>query len=756
MATKTSTTSDRQYKVIGTSPVRHDGADKVTGRAEYGADIHMSGLLHGKVLRSPHSHARIKSLDTSRAEAHPDVKGVATSRDLDPAGPMGAGVGLGQTPSDNVLARGKVLYKGHAIAAVAASSPHVAEEALGLIDVEYEPLPAVSNVEDAMKDGAPVLHEDMRQVRPLEDGAADGLNVAVHEVHEHGDLDKGFQQADLVLEREYRTKSVHQGYIEPQNATVYWGPDGHITVWCSSQGHFAVRDQTSKVLGVPVSSIKVVPMEIGGGFGGKLPVYLEPVAAVLSKKSGHPVKMTMNRDEVFEGTGPTSGSHVRVKIGVTRDGKITAAHADFAFEAGAFPGGPLPGGVAAIFAPYDIENVRVDALDVVSNKPKTAAYRAPGAPIVAYAAETLMDELAEKLEMDPIEFRLRNAAHEGTRRADGLINGRIGAIEVMEAVSSHPHYSAPKDGRQRGRGVAMGFCRNNTGPSAVTASVLGDGTVSLVEGSVDIGGTRTAVAQQFAEVLDLSAEDIMPAVGDTESIGYTSVTGGSAVAFKTGWAAIQAAEDVKEQMRERAAKVWDVPLESVEYANAALSHVSDPELKMSFVEMAGMLNDTGGPIIGRSDVVPTGSSGSYSANIVDIEVDPETGKVDILRYTAFQDAGFAIHPGYVEGQIQGGTAQGVGWALNEEYFVDDQGHMVNSSLLDYRMPTALDLPFIEAVIVEVPNPGHPYGVRGVGEANISPPIAAIANAIHDAVGLRMRSLPMSPPAIVKALQEASA
>ena len=749
--TSDTATSTNKYKVVGTRPIRHDGADKVTGRAIYGADIDMAGLLHGKVLRSPHAHARIKSIDTSRAEAHPDVKAVATSEDLDPNGPNGPGVGIGQNPSDNVLARSKALYKGHAIAAVAATSPHVAEEALSLIDVEYEVLPAVTNAEDAMEPDAPVLHENMREVRPLEDGSPGNLNVAIHDKYKFGDVEKGFAQADLVLEREYRTRSVHQGYIEPQNATASWSPDGQLTIWCSSQGQFGVRDQTAKLLGIPVSKIRVVPLEIGGGFGGKLPTYLEPVAAVLSKKSGHPVKMTMTRTEVMEATGPTSGSLVRVKMGVTNDGRITAAHAYLAFEGGAFPGAPLAGASAAIFAPYDIENVQIDGFDVVDNKPKTAAYRAPGAPIVAYAMETVVDQVCEKLGIDPIEFRLMNAAKEGTRRADGLINGRIGAIEVMDAVKSHPHYTAPLQGKNQGRGVAMGFCRNNTGPAAVVANVLANGTVSLVEGSVDIGGTRTAIAQQFAEVLGLSAEDVMPVVADTETIGYTSNTGGSGVAFKTGWVAYQAAHDVKRQMIERAAAIWGVPQEDVEYEDGVFQHSSDPELHMTFPELAGMLNDTGGPIVGRANDNPTGQGGSYSANIVDVEVDTETGKVDLLRYTAFQDAGFAIHPGYVEGQIQGGTAQGIGWALNEEYFLDDKGTMLNSSFLDYRMPTSLDVPFIDAVIVEAHNPGHPYGARGVGEANISPPMAAIANAIHDAIGVRMNRLPMSPPAIVKAL-----
>ena len=745
MATAT-TTQKPAYKVVGTRPMRHDGIEKVTGAAKYGADLHLPGMLHGKVLRSPHSHARILSIDTSAAEAHPDVKAVATAEDLGPAPPVPSAVTLGATSGRNVLAQDKVLYRGHAVAAVAAASAHAAEEALSLIKVEYEPLPFVNNVEDAMKPGAPILHEHW-----AEDGA-EPTNVANHELHESGDLEAGFAQADQVFEREYRTKTVHQGYIEPQNATAWWSPQGRLTVWCSSQGQFGIRDNVARILGVPISDVNVVPMEIGGGFGGKLAPYLEPVAAVLSRKTGHPVKMSMTRTEVLEGTGPTAGSLVRVKIGVTNEGRITAAHANYAFEAGAFPGSPVAPAAAAVFASYAIDNVRIDGYDVVDNKPKTTAYRAPGAPIVSYAVESLVDEVAEALGMDPFKFRLLNVATEGTRRADGVMNGRIGAKEVMEAVLAHPHYSAPLGGENRGRGVGMGFCRNNSGMSCVVANVLGNGTVSLIEGSVDIGGSRTAVAQQLAEVLGIPVEAVNPQVADTDTIGYTSNTGGSGVAFKTGWAAYEAANDIVRQLVGRAALVWDVSENDVEYADGALRHRSDPELQMAFEEIASMLPDTGGPVVGRANMNPGGSSGSYAANIIDVEVDTDTGKVEVLRVTALQDAGTAIHPSYVEGQMQGGTSQGIGWALNEEYYMGDDGRMLNSSFLDYRMPTTVDLPMVETVIVEVPNPGHPFGVRGVGEANIAPPLAAMANAVHDAVGVRMRQLPMTPGAVREGVQ----
>ena len=743
-----------QYKVVGTRPVRHDGVDKVTGRALYGADVNPAGLLHGKVLRSPHAHARIKSIDTSKAEAHPEVKAVVTAADLAPMDPVPQVARQGVPIPENILAKDKALYKGHPIAAVAAVNAHVAEEALALIDVEYEVLPSVSNVEDALAQGAPALHE--RWIERGGDGVIPASkNIADHEQHIFGDLDAGFAAADKVFEREFRTKTVHQGYIEPHTATAWWAPDDRLTIWSSSQGHFAMRDSTAQVLGIPNSRIKVIPMEIGGGFGGKTLAYLEAVSSALSRKSGRPVKSTMTRAEVLEASGPTAGGYMKIKMGVTGEGRITAAQIYFAFEGGAYPGAPLPGSCAAVFAPYNIENVRIDGYDIMTNKPKTAAYRAPGAPIVCFASESLMDEIAEALGITPMDFRLLNVATPGTRRADGVMNGPIGAKEVMDAVVAHPHYNSPLEGANRGRGIAMGFCRNNSGMACAIANVLSNGTVSLIEGSMDIGGSRTAIAQMFAEVLGLPIEDVIPTVGDTDSVGFTSTSGGSGVAFKSGWAAFEAANDVKRQLIQRAAMIWETDEDQVEYADGGLRHKSDTELRISFQDIAARMPETGGPVVGRANMNPGGSAGSYAANIVDIEVDPETGKVDILRYTAFQDVGTAVHPSYVEGQIQGGTVQGIGWALNEEYYMSDDGAMLNASLLDYRMPVALDLPMIEAVMLEVPNPAHPYGVKGVGEANIVPPLAAIANAIYDAVGVRMYELPMNPQSVTKALADSN-
>ncbi|MCI0795358.1 MAG: xanthine dehydrogenase family protein molybdopterin-binding subunit [Chloroflexi bacterium] len=740
--------SNVDYSVVGTRPIRPDGTDKVTGRALYGADFDTSGLLHGKVLRSPHAHAKIRSIDTSKAEALQGVLAVITGKDM----PHDADESdTTKYSRDNMLAGDKVLYKGHAVAAVAAANPHVAEEALALIDVDYEVLTPVLTAPEGMKDGAPILLEGLR-TEELGEMTDKVSNVAQHFQHIKGDIDKGFAEADVVVEREYNTVTVHQGYIEPQNATALWNNDGRLHIWCSTQGAFSARDALAGILGLPVSQIRVTPMEIGGGFGGKIPVYLEPIAALLSKKTGHAVKAVMSRADVFEATGPTSGSNMKIKIGAKNDGTITALQAYLAFEAGGYPGSPVGAGAICIFAPYDVENAQIDGYDVVVNKPKSAPYRAPGAPNAAFAGEQAMDEMAQKLGMDPIDFRLKNAAKEGTRRPDGPAFPRIGCVEVLEAMKNHPHYSAPL-GPNQGRGVAIGYWFNIGFESSVNINVNADGTVSLIEGSTDIGGTRASIAMQAAEVLGIPMEDVRPTVVDTDSIGFTAVTGGSRTTYATGWAAYEAAQDVARQMVERAATIWEVDADGIELKDGVFQSKADPELKMTFKDLAGQLPGTGGTVVGRANLnagALGAGGGSFAGNIVDVEVDPDTGKTIVTRMTAIQDAGKAIHPSYVEGQMQGGSVQGIGWALNEEYYMREDGSMANSTLLDYRMPTSLDLPMIDTVIVEVASPDHPYGVRGVGEANIVPPTPAIANAVQNATGTRMANLPINPVAIMEA------
>lgn len=743
----------KKYKVLGTRPIRHDGVDKVTGRAVYGVDFQMAGMVHGKILRSPHAHARIKRIDTSRAAAVPGVLAVATSADFPDLANKIANLGEGAVNlahlGANCLAKGKVLYQGHAVAAVAATSAHIAEEAVKLIEVEYEPLPAVLWVLDAMQPDAPLLHDHLF-TDSLGKKSSRPSNIAKYIHFEKGDLAAGFAQADIVLEREFRTATVHQGYIEPHVATAHWNSDGHLTIWCSTQGAFTARQQTAELLQIPVSQVTVVPCEIGGGFGGKIPVYLEPVAAILSRKCGRPVKMVMNRDEVFQGTGPTPGSYVRIKLGVTKAGKLTAGYAYLAYDSGAFPDGMIGAGCMCVFSCYDFPHAAVDGYDVCMNKPWTKAYRAPGATQAAFACESVIDELAEQLGLDPIDFRLLNAAKEGTRRVDGPVYPRVGLVESLEAAKRSEHYRAQLSGPNRGRGIAAGYWFNIGLKSSCAANVNADGTVNLIEGSTDIGGTRTSIAMQLAETLGIRAEEVHPRVADTDSVGYTDITGGSRVTFATGLAAYEVGRDIERQMCQRAAALWECDAAKVTCVDG-IYH--GPRESLTFKELAAKISQVGEPVVGRATVDPQGATNGFGVHLADVEVDPDTGKVTVLRYTAVQDAGKAIHPSYVEGQMQGGSTQGIGWALNEEYVFNERGGMENASFLDYRMPTALDVPMIECIIVEVPNPSHPYGVRGVGETPIVAPPATIANAIYHATNVRFRDLPMSPPKVWRALQQ---
>ena len=748
-------TSETDNQWIGKRTIRPDGEDKVTGRAAFGADFAQAGMLWGKVLRSPHPHARIKSIDLERAAAAPGVKTVMSGADLVDF-PLDTPVLVGPADmrfvSRNVMARDKALYAGHAVAAVAATTAEAAEAALELIDVDYEPLPWVIDVDDAMRPDAPVLHEFLRTQGDA--SAADvPTNVASRAEFTLGDVDDAFAEADVVIERDFKTKPVHQGYIEPHACLVSVAADGRATIWSSSQGQFMVRNATAKMTGAKLSEIRAIPAEIGGGFGGKTIVYLEPLAYTLSKKAGAPVKMVMTREEVFRATGPTAGSSNTIKIGARRDGRIVAAEATFRFQAGAFPGSPVRGASNCAFAPYAIDNVRVVGYDVVANRPKCNAYRAPGSPIAAFGVESVIDELAGELGLDPIEFRLKNAAREGTRAAYGPTFRRIGFEETLHAAQDHPHYATLKNGRQ-GRGVACGFWFNVGGESSAQVNVNEDGTVAVTTGHPDIGGSRASMVNIVAETLGIHYRNVSVQVGDTNTIGYSATTGGSRVTFSAGTAVSEATERVVEQLRERAALLWDIDADAVDWNNGharpAGANAGDFE-PLSLAELAAKASQTGGPITAHVSVNAQGAAPAFATHVCDVEVDEETGRVEVVRYTAVQDAGRAIHPGYVEGQMQGGVAQGIGWALNEEYIFDASGRLDNAGFLDYRMPVASDLPMIDTVVVEVPNDAHPHGVRGVGEVPIAPPMAAVANAIHDAVGLRLRELPMSPPKVLAAL-----
>jgi CO/xanthine dehydrogenase Mo-binding subunit len=745
--------SEQTFTSIGTRPVRHDGVDKVTGRAAYGADFSLPGMLHGAVLRSPHAHARIIAIDTSAAEHVAGVKAIITGRDLPETRAkllMGEGALDLHDIADNALARDKVLYHGHAVAAVAATTVEAAREGAARIRVEYEVLEPVMDLDRAMAPDAPILHPGMATKGHA--GAHGPSNIAARMELKRGDLQQGFADAELVVEREFRTPTVHQGYIEPHACVARYGEDGRALVWCCTQGPFAVRDQCAAILGMDAALLKVIPSEIGGGFGGKIVVYLEPLALALSRRAHQPVKMVMSRDDVFRATGPTSGTRIRMKIGVKRDGTIVAADASLYYEAGAYRGSPAGAGMMCAFAPYRIPNFAIEAFDVVVNKPKVAAYRAPGSPAASFAVESVLDEIGRQLDLDPIELREKNAVSEGDPAPFGPPYGPIGLKAVLEAARNHPHWTAPL-GPGQGRGFGVGFWFNAGMNSSATVTLNMDGSAAVVTGNPDIGGTRVAQALMVAEELGIPVERVTPGVGDTDSSGFTDVTGGSRVCYATGMAVIHAARDVRDQLRARAAKIWNVEPDRVvwEKGRAVPSPGVEKAEPLTIVELASKMSHTGGPIVGRAALYAPMAGPGFGAHICDLEVDRETGKSVVVRYTAVQDVGKAVHPSFVEGQMQGGAVQGIGWALNEEYVYDGTGVVQNAGFLDYRVPVASDLPMIDTVLVEVANPLHPYGVRGVGEVPIVPPLAAVANAMCDATGIRFTELPLSPPRVLSAL-----
>ncbi|NJN53052.1 MAG: xanthine dehydrogenase family protein molybdopterin-binding subunit [Gammaproteobacteria bacterium] len=749
----------REFKAIGQRVVRPDGVDKVTGRAAFGADYSLPGTIYGRVLRSPHAHARIVAIDTKKAARMPGVLAVITGADFPSVGSEeitgGEGAGDYKDLATNVMARDKVLYHGHAVAAVAATSVAEAEAALAAIKVKYEKLTPVMNLDDAMADGA-VLIDAGLFTSGLPEKPTKPSNVAAVMELKRGDVNAGFAAADIVVEGTYRTPTVHQGYIEPHACLATINQGGQATIWASTQGHFDVRSGTAKVLGLSVSDVRVIPTEIGGGFGGKTTIYVEPVAVLLSRRSGRPVKMSMSREEVFRASGPASATKCVIKIGAKRDGTLTAMSAWLAYEAGAFKGSSMAPGAMCVFASYKVDNFHIQGFDVLVNKPKVAAYRAPGAPQSMYACESLLDELAGKLGMDPIDLRLKNAVEEGCQAAYGPKFNAIGFRQCLEAAKRHPNYARPL-GPNEGRGVSAGFWFNAGMQSSAEVHINEDGTVTVIEGNPDIGGSRASMAMMAAEELGVPYERVRVQIADTESAGYTNTTGGSRVTFATGMAVINAARDIIGQCKERAAATWGIDVDMVEWADGKVipkPGVNADVKPLTLANIAANAARTGGPLLGRASLNARGAGPGFSVNFADVRVDPETGKIDVLRFTAIQDVGKAIHPSYVEGQLQGGAAQGIGWALNEEYVYSKDGVMENAGFLDYRIPVASDLPMIDTQIIEVANPSHPYGVRGCGETPIVAPLAAIANASTRATGVRIRDLPLSPPRVLAALDAA--
>jgi CO/xanthine dehydrogenase Mo-binding subunit len=756
-------TPTRTFRVIGRRTPKVDALDKVTGRAQFGADVALPRMLVGTVLRSPYAHARIKRIETSQAAALPGVKAVITGHDLpqitpDASGPGGVATAREYYVSREILARDKVLFHGHVVAAVAAMSREIAEAAMDLIEVEYDVLPHVTDPVAAMQPDAVVLHDDLF-TQTATGKATTPSNVAEHLHMGRGDVGRGLAEAEMVLERTFHTQTVHQGYLEPDSEAAWVREDGSVIVWANTQTTFTQRQDLAIILGLPLSKIRVVPTEVGGAFGGKESVRVSALCVALSRRAGCPVRLTFSRAEVLQATGPGSATVSTIKVGARRDGTIIAIQARLVYNAGAFPGAPLRSAIRRVFSHYRTPNLQIDAYDVVTNTPHVAAYRAPGATPTNFALESVMDEVGESLGMDPIAFRLKNASRPGDPMPDGVQLPSVSLTDLLQRVQTHPCWTTPLAGPHQGRGIALGLWTMPGGTTSCHINLNADGSVTLVLGAVDLSATRTSLAMVAAEALELDLDEVRVVVGDTDMVAYSGASAGDKITYVTSKAILKASEDLLQRLKARVAAALEAAPHDLVYERKRFWVQGSPERAMMLADMARRTGHGEDAIMGYGSNSETFSTRAIAPNaavhVADVAVDRDTGAVTILQYTTFQDVGLCVNPDQVEGQMQGGATQGIGWALSEGYAFDAQGVLQNANLLDYRMPTSLDVPRIATHVVEEPSDDHPYGIRAVGQVPIVPPAAAIANAISRAVGVRLRELPMTPERLHWVLQRSA-
>jgi CO/xanthine dehydrogenase Mo-binding subunit len=758
----------RDVRGVGLSIPRPDGPEKVTGRVQYVADIKPRGLLQAKLLRSPHAHARIVRIDTSRASALLGVRAVLTAADVPELKRQAP------TRAHAVLAIDRVVFAGQPVAAVAADELAIAEEALDLIEVEYEVLPAAVDPLQSMRPGAPPVADAGTEADTSEALAhsavamasatptsTKAVNVSQTSHVKRGDVAKGFAESDVVIEHTYRVPMVHQGYLEPHAVLAEWDTAGNLTLWASTQGSFNTRSEVADVLGIEENRIKVIPVECGGGFGGKIRALCEPITAVLARATGRPVRYVMTRREELEAGMPAPQVIIRLKTGAKRDGSLMALEAETVLESGAFSGTVLA--VSAVFlgSLYRWPAFDIKGSEVLTHKPSVAAYRAPVAPQTIFAIDSQMAQLARTLHLDPVEFRARHLSHPGEPMVNNQPWASHGAHEVLARAAEHPFWkerAAWKAGgngdRLRGTGLALGGWLGGLQPTAATVKLNPDGTLSVLTGQVDIAGTNIGLAQIAASAYGIDIEKVKITTGDTDTSPVTGLSAGSKTTYTVGVAVMQAAQDARRQTLEIAAGELEAAVQDLEIVDGrvVVRGVPDRGITLTQIGRKGNLYMSKvPPVLGTAHVAFSQQAPAFAAQIARIEVDPDTGEVDLRNFVVVQDAGRAINPLGVEGQMQGGAVQSLGMAMTEALLYDDQGRLTNPSLLDYRKLTAADLPDIETVIVEVPSPAGPFGARGVGEPPIVPAPAAIANAIADATGVRITECPLTPERIAMAL-----
>ena len=757
----------RDVKGVGVAIPRPDGPEKVTGRVQYVGDIKPKGLLHAKLLRSPHAHAKIVSIDTSAARALPGVRAVLTAKDIPHLKKKAP------TRAHAVLAIDRAVFMGQPVAAVAADEPSIAEEALDLIKVEYQVLPASIDPLKAMQPGAPPVADAGTEADTSEalahsavaiaksEAPAKAVNISQQARLQRGDVAKGFAESDHILEKTYRVPMVHQGYLEPHAVLAEWDRNGLLTLWASTQGSFNTRSEVSDVLGIPENQIRVIPVECGGGFGGKIRALCEPITAVLAKVTGRPVRYVMTRREELIAGMPAPQVIIKLKTGVKRDGTLMAIDAETIIDSGAFSGAVLAVSAVFIGSMYKWPSFDLRGFEVLTHKPSVAAYRAPVAPQTIFAIESQMEQIARELGLDPVEFRMRHLIQEG----DPMVNGQPwqsnGARQVLARIAEHPHWKtrkqwvgAGKDGTRRGVGLALGGWLGGLQPTGATVRLNPDGSLAVLTGQVDIAGTNIALAQIAASAYGVDTDQVRITTGDTDVAPMTGLSAGSKTIYTVGAAVLQAAEDARRQTFEIAAKELEASIHDLELVDGKLTvrGMPDKGITLATIGKKGNLYmSKTPPVLGKANPAFSQQAPGFAAQLARLEVDPDTGEVTIHDFVVVQDVGKAINPIGVEGQMQGGAVQSLGIALTEGLLFDDSGRLTNPSLLDYRKLTAADLPNLETIIVEVPSPAGPFGARGVGEPPIIPAPAAIANAIQDATGARLTELPMSPERIALAL-----
>ena len=753
-----------EYRIVGRPVARIEGVGKVTGRTVYADDMKLPRLLHAKVLGSPLAHARIKSISTAKARSHPGVAAVITAKDLPP---------YKRNPSNRrqvILAEDEVLFYGQPVAAVLASDPHLAEEALQLIEVEYEELPAVIDPLEAMKDDSPLVRSPVTDVDrseerghatiEVEQKEAEGkpTNIASQMSFKRGDVEAGFAEADSVVEGTWRSAMVHQSYIEPHATIADYDAAGELSVWTSTQAPFYIRDELSQALAIPETKIRVTATEVGGGFGGK--IYLtELMVAALAMCVRRPVKYIMSRKEDMLAATPAPLAVVDLKTGMKKDGTLTALKARLVYDSGAFPGAPMLPGCLIIGGYYRCASLAIQGYEVLTNTVSVGALRAPGAHNATFAIESHMDMMARELGLDPLEVRLKNAVEKGDPLPSGQPYPAIGLKECLEAIADSEVWKRRRETKSqpnRGVSLAVGGWMGGLQPASAVVGLNSDGTVNVTVGSADITGTNTSFAQIAAEVLNLPLSMVAVTTGDTKTAPYAGMSAGSKTTYTVGRAVKLAAEDARQQIFEIAANRFETTPEELELVDGEVRVKGAPEKSLTFRRLGQLSTNFAAPyaaIVGRGAITSRRWAPGFTAQAAAVEVDPDTGEVTVLGYAVAQDAGFAINPLSVAGQMQGGASQGLGIALSEEMLYDEKGRLLNPNLLDYRLPTTRDLPPIEAIIVEVPSEEGPYGARIVGEPSIVAGPAAVANAVADAIGARVYEVPITPERVLRALKK---